>query len=189
MRSNVALRPFILLAAAAIVWLVLAACGEEQRGPQPQTDAVTGAASTPTPVPTYAGVPTAVTPTSSPVPTHHACRCRRANRGYAHLKPGSHACRRANRGYAHLKPCSHACRRANRGYAHLKPCSHACRRANRGYAHLKPCSHAHRRANRGRIHLDSPCHAYRRVKHADTVACPACGDVRRPGMAGGGDAS
>ena len=66
------LKSSTLLAAAAIIWLILAACGEAQRGAQPQTDGMIGVASTPTPLPTYTAIPTAVASTSTPIPTSTA---------------------------------------------------------------------------------------------------------------------
>ena len=61
-----------LLAAAAIIGLVVAACGEAQTDAPPQAGVATGVASTPTPVPTYTVVPTAAVPTWTPLPTHTA---------------------------------------------------------------------------------------------------------------------
>ena len=66
------LKSSTLLAAAAIIWLILAACGEAQRGAQPQTDGMIGVASTPTPLPTYTAIPTTVASISTPIPTHTA---------------------------------------------------------------------------------------------------------------------
>ena len=66
------LKSSTLLAAAAIIWLILAACGGAQRGAQPQTDGMIAVASTPTPLPTYTAITTAVASTSTPIPTSTA---------------------------------------------------------------------------------------------------------------------
>ena len=66
------LKPPTLLAAAAIIGLVVAACGGVQRDAQPQVRVTAGVTSTPTLVPTYTVVPTAVVSMPTPVSGHTA---------------------------------------------------------------------------------------------------------------------
>ena len=135
---------------------------------------------------------------------------------HSHAGPTPYAHRRACHGHIHLDSyfCAHrraCCRRIladSSSYAHrhshhgrirADPSSYAHGRANLGRIYLDSAAYSHRRTHLGRGHADSYPYSHRRAhtfpasyaypcRHADTVACPACGDVHRPGMADGGDA-